>query len=239
MQDSANIALDDIVMKDQYSISMFQPDWHQGVIGILASRIKERHHRPVIAFADAGDGLIKGSGRSIPGLHLRDALDLLSKHQPHLILKFGGHAMAAGLTIRGDEFEMFKHGFEAVVRSLITEADLQSVLEVDGGLTFQDMTFQTAQLLESQVWGQGFAPPLFYDEFEVLSQRVLGEKHLKLTLKPVSNLPASSRSRAEVDAIYFNQTELPGDRIQAAYQLQTNSYNGAQKVQLNLRFVST
>ncbi|HSG93387.1 MAG TPA: single-stranded-DNA-specific exonuclease RecJ [Methylotenera sp.] len=239
MQDSANIALDDIEMKDQYSISMFQPDWHQGVIGILASRIKERHHRPVIAFADAGDGLIKGSGRSIPGLHLRDALDLLSKHQPHLIQKFGGHAMAAGLTIRGDDFELFKHGFEAVVRSLITEADLQSVLEVDGGLTFQDMTFQTAQLLESQVWGQGFAPPLFYDEFEVLSQRVLGEKHLKLTLKPVSNLPASSRSRVEVDAIYFNQTELPGDRIQAAYQLQTNSYNGAQKVQLNLRFVST
>lgn len=238
MQDSANIALDDIEMKDQYSISMFQPDWHQGVIGILASRIKERHHRPVIAFADAGDGLIKGSGRSIPGLHLRDALDLLSKHQPNLILKFGGHAMAAGLTIRGDDFELFKHGFEAVVRSLITEADLESVLEVDGGLTAQDMTFQTAQLLESQVWGQGFAPPLFYDEFEVLSQRVLSEKHLKLTLRPVSNLPASNRSGMEIDAIYFNQTDLPGDRIQAAYQLQTNSYNGAQKVQLNLRFVS-
>jgi single-stranded-DNA-specific exonuclease len=238
MQDSANIALDDITMKDQYSISMFQPDWHQGVIGILASRIKERHHRPVIAFADAGDGLIKGSGRSIPGLHLRDALDLLSKHQPHLILKFGGHAMAAGLTIRGDDFELFKHGFEAVVRSLITESDLESVLEVDGGLSSQDMTFQTAQLLESQVWGQGFAPPLFYDEFEVLSQRVLGEKHLKLMLKPVSGLPTSNRSTMAIDAIYFNQTDLPGDRIQAAYQLQTNSYNGAQKVQLNLRFVS-
>jgi single-stranded-DNA-specific exonuclease len=238
MQDSANIALDDITMKDQYSISMFQPDWHQGVIGILASRIKERHHRPVIAFADAGDGLIKGSGRSIPGLHLRDALDLLSKHQPHLILKFGGHAMAAGLTIRGDDFELFKHGFEAVVRSLITESDLESVLEVDGGLSSQDMTFQTAQLLESQVWGQGFAPPLFYDEFDVISQRVLSEKHLKLTLKPISNLITPNPSGIEIDAIYFNQTDLPGDRIQAAYQLQTNSYNGAQKVQLNLRFVS-
>lgn len=238
MQDSANIALDDIAMEDQYSISMFQPDWHQGVIGILASRIKERHHRPVIAFADAGDGLIKGSGRSISGLHLRDALDLLSKHQPNLILKFGGHAMAAGLTIRSDDFELFKHGFEAVVRSLITEADLESVLEVDGGLTSYDMTFQTAQLLESQVWGQGFAPPLFFDEFEVLTQRVLSEKHLKLTLKPVSNLSVSNRSAMEIDAIYFNQTDLPGDRIQAAYQLQTNSYNGAQKVQLNLRFVS-
>jgi len=238
MQDGANIALDDIKMENQYSISMFQPDWHQGVIGILASRIKERHHRPVIAFADAGDGLIKGSGRSIPGLHLRDALDLLSKHQPNLILKFGGHAMAAGLTIKSDDFELFKHGFEAVVRSLITEADLESVLEVDGGLTSQDMTFQTAQLLESQVWGQGFAPPVFFDEFEVLAQRVLAEKHLKLTLKPVSGLSASYRPGMEIDAIYFNRTDLPGNRIQAAYQLQTNSYNGAQKVQLNLRFVS-
>lgn len=238
MQDSASIALDDIEMENQFSISMFQPDWHQGVIGILASRIKERHHRPVIAFAEAGDGLIKGSGRSIPGLHLRDALDLLSKHQPHLILKFGGHAMAAGLTIRGNDFELFKHGFEAVVRSLITEADLESVLEVDGSLSNDDMTFQTAKLLESQVWGQGFAPPLFYDEFDVISQRVLSEKHLKLTLKPVSNLPTPNRSAMEIDAIYFNQTDLPGSRIQAAYQLQTNSYSGTQKVQLNLRYVS-
>jgi len=237
MQDSANISLDDVAMANQYSISMFQPDWHQGVIGILASRIKERHHRPVIAFADAGDGLIKGSGRSIPGLHLRDALDLLSKHQPSLILKFGGHAMAAGLTIRADDFELFKQGFEAVVRSLITEAELESVLEVDGSLTHEDMTFQTAQALENQVWGQGFAPPLFYDAFEVVSQRILAEKHLKLTLKPLSSAAASARAGL-IDAIYFNQTELPADRIQAAYQLQTNSYNGSQKVQLNLRFVS-
>jgi len=226
-----------VAMANQYSISMFQPDWHQGVIGILASRIKERHHRPVIAFADAGDGLIKGSGRSIPGLHLRDALDLLSKHQPSLILKFGGHAMAAGLTIRADDFELFKQGFEAVVRSLITEAELESVLEVDGSLTHEDMTFQTAQALENQVWGQGFAPPLFYDAFEVVSQRILAEKHLKLTLKPLSSAAASARAGL-IDAIYFNQTELPADRIQAAYQLQTNSYNGSQKVQLNLRFVS-
>ena len=158
--------------------------------------------------------------------------------QKKYIFHLTTQAMAAGLTIRGDDFELFKHGFEAVVRSLITEADLESVLEVDGGLTSQDMTFQTAQLLESQVWGQGFAPPLFYDEFEVISQRVLGEKHLKLTLKPVSELSASRGSRVEIDAIYFNQTDLPGDRIQAAYQLQTNSYNGAHKVQLNLRFVS-
>ena len=121
MQEGAQLSLDDIAVESQFSISIYQDDWHQGVIGILASRIKERHHRPVIAFANAGDGLLKGSGRSIAGLHLRDALDLLAKHQPDLILKFGGHAMAAGLTIKLVDFERFNHSFEAVVKSLITE----------------------------------------------------------------------------------------------------------------------
>ncbi|PKO52503.1 MAG: single-stranded-DNA-specific exonuclease RecJ [Betaproteobacteria bacterium HGW-Betaproteobacteria-20] len=233
MQDAANISLDDMDVSNQFAISMYQADWHQGVIGILASRIKERFHRPVIAFADAkdaieGQGLLKGSGRSIAGLHLRDALDLLSKHQPDLILKFGGHAMAAGLTIKQVDFELFKHSFEIVVKSLITEADLESVLEVDGSLNSDDMTFASAQTLENQVWGQGFAPPLFYDKFEVINQRVLGEKHLKLSLKKDSMV---------LDAIYFNHSDLLASPIQAAYQLQTNSYNGTQKVQLNLRYV--
>ncbi len=228
MQDSANISLDDLDVANQFAISLYQADWHQGVIGILASRIKERYHRPVIAFADAGGGMLKGSGRSIAGLHLRDALDLLSKHQPDLIVKFGGHAMAAGLSIKQVDFERFNLSFEVVVKSLITEADLESVLEVDGSLSSEDMTFQTAQTLENQVWGQGFAPPLFYDEFEVLNQRVLGEKHLKLTLK---------KSSVVIDAIYFNQPEFLDSRIQVAYQLQTNSYNGLEKVQLNIRYV--
>lgn len=234
MQDSANISLEEIQIAHQYSISLHQPDWHQGVIGILASRIKERYHRPVVAFADAGDGLLKGSGRSIAGLHLRDALDLLSKHQPDLIIKFGGHAMAAGLTIKLEDFNLFKLSFEIVVKSLITEADLESVLEVDGNLNANEMTFQVAQILENQVWGQGFAPPLFYDEFEVVNQRILGEKHLKLSLKPIA-----SQAPLVIDAIYFNQTDLLDSRIQAAYQLQTNSYNGTQKVQLNLRHVAS
>jgi len=211
---------------------MYQADWHQGVIGILASRIKERYHRPVIVFADAGDGLLKGSGRSIAGLHLRDALDLLSKHQPDLILEFGGHAMAAGLTIKQLDFELFNQSFEAVVKSLITETDLESVLEVDGSLNPSDMTFATAQMLESQVWGQGFAPPLFYDEFEVINQRILGEKHLKLTLKTIDK-------PLVIDAIYFNHSALLASTIQAAYQLQTNSYNGVQKVQLNLQYIES
>jgi len=229
MQEGAQLTLDDVAVENQFSISIYQDDWHQGVIGILASRIKERHHRPVIAFADAGEGLLKGSGRSIAGLHLRDALDLLAKHQPDLILKFGGHAMAAGLTIKLADFERFKHGFEAVVRSLINEADLASVLEVDGNLSPDVMTFETAQALENQVWGQGFAPPLFFDTFEVLSQRVLSEKHLKLTLK---------KDGATIDAIYFNHADMFEGPIFAAYQLQTNRYNGAQKVQLNLKFAT-
>lgn len=232
MQESANISLDDISIADQYSISIYEPDWHQGVIGILASRIKERHHRPVIAFADGGSGLLKGSGRSIAGLHLRDALDLLSKHQPDLLLKFGGHAMAAGLTIKSEDFDLFKVSFEAVVRSLLTEADLEAVLEVDGSLSPDEMTYTIAQALENQVWGQGFPPPLFFDDFEVVNQRILAEKHLKLTLKA-----RSSHSSALIDAIYFNQSEFLDDQIQAAYQLQTNSYNGAQKIQLNIRYV--
>jgi single-stranded-DNA-specific exonuclease len=250
MHDSANIALDDAQLAHQYSISLYQPDWHQGVIGILASRVKERYHRPVIAFADAqdvhdGQALLKGSGRSIAGLHLRDALDLLSKHQPDLILKFGGHAMAAGLTIRTEDFDLFKLGFETVAKQLLTEADLSAVQEVDGSLSAEDMTFEIAEMLEQQVWGQGFAPPLFYDRFEVQNQRILGEKHLKLLLKPIRNSVGSgpvyrpeSSSEFSIEAIYFNQTALLGARIHAAYQLQTNSYNGMQKVQLNIKHVS-
>ncbi len=228
MQDGANISLDEMDVASRYSISIYQPEWHQGVIGILASRIKERHHRPVIAFADAGDGLVKGSGRSINGLHLRDALDLLSKRQPDLIIKFGGHAMAAGLTIRQADFERFNHSFETVVKSLITETDLEAVLEVDGSLDHGELTFPIAQMIENQVWGQGFAPPVFYDEFEVLDQRLVGEKHLKLSLK---------KATAVIDAIFFNRVDFLASPIQAAYQLQTNSYNGSQKVQLNLRYV--
>jgi single-stranded-DNA-specific exonuclease len=209
-----------------YTISVFQPDWHQGVIGILASRIKEQFHRPVIAFAEAGDGMLKGSGRSIPGLHLRDALDLVTKNWPHLIVKFGGHAMAAGLTIRQTEFEAFKNAFETVVKTLITADDLQECIETDGALNQRDMTLETARLLERQVWGQGFAPPLFYDAFEVVQQRVLGEKHLKLTLQ---------KNQQRFEAIYFNQPDFLPEQIQAVYQLQINQFNGLQTLQLQIR----
>lgn len=209
----------------QYTISVFQPDWHQGVIGILASRIKERFHRPVIAFADAGDGLIKGSGRSIAGLHLRDALDLVTKQQPDLIVKFGGHAMAAGLSIRATDFVRFQHTFEQVVQSLINVETLQEVLETDGGLEVHEMTMQTAELLTQQVWGQGFPQPVFYDRFQVVQQKVLGEKHLKLRLQ---------KHNQQFEAIYFRHAELLPEQIEIAYALQVNEFNGNRNLQLQV-----
>lgn len=209
----------------QYTISVFQPDWHQGVIGILASRIKERFHRPVIAFADAGDGLIKGSGRSIAGLHLRDALDLVTKQQPDLIVKFGGHAMAAGLSIRATDFVRFQHTFEQVVQSLINAETLQEVLETDGGLEVHEMTMQTAELLTQQVWGQGFPQPVFYDRFQVVQQKVLGEKHLKLRLQ---------KHNQQFEAIYFRHAELLPEQIEIAYALQVNEFNGNRNLQLQV-----
>lgn len=227
MTDAAQIALDDLQVENQYSISMYQAEWHQGVIGILASRIKEKYYRPVIAFANAGDGvLLKGSGRSISSLHLRDALDLLSKRMPDLILKFGGHAMAAGLTIKVSDFERFQQGFEAVVACLLTPSDLQAVMQVDGALEHGEMTLEAASTLEAQVWGQGFAPPTFCDEFTVINQRVVGEKHLKLRLRKDQTL---------FDAIYFGTTAFLPDITQVVYQLQTNQYNGVQSLQLLVR----
>jgi single-stranded-DNA-specific exonuclease len=209
----------------QYTISVFQPDWHQGVIGILASRIKERFHRPVIAFADAGDGLIKGSGRSIAGLHLRDALDLVTKLQPDLIIKFGGHAMAAGLSIREQDFARFQQTFEQVVQQLINAETLQQVLETDGALQVHEMTLENAEVLGHQVWGQGFPPPLFYDDFEVVQQRILGEKHLKLRLQ---------KHGAQFEAIYFQHAILLPDKVTLAYALQINEFNGARNLQLQV-----
>lgn len=226
MQAGAGIALDEIDVEAKYSLSLFDEDWHQGVIGILASRIKEKYHRPVIAFADAGDGLLKGSGRSIVGLHLRDALDLITKHQPDIILTFGGHAMAAGLSIKKVDFERFQQSFEVVVKSLITESDLESVIEVDGALSEHELNFETAQGLERQVWGQGFLPPLFCDQFEVVKTRVLADKHLKLTL---------NKNGQTIDAIYFGQTQIPEDHNTFVYQLQTNYFRNQALVQLTIR----
>ncbi len=225
MQDSALASLQQVEVAERYSLALFQDDWHQGVIGILASRLKERYHRPVIAFAASGEEL-KGSGRSINGLHLRDALDLVSKRHPTLIRKFGGHAAAAGLTIAAVDFAAFVAAFEQVCQELLNPADLQARIDSDGALDNFSLDF--AEQLAQQVWGQGFPEPLFDDDFRVLQQRVVGEKHLKLRLQ---------RAGVVLDGILFGDPSPLPEQIHAAYSLSINDYNGQRSVQLLIRHV--
>ncbi|HQR50521.1 MAG TPA: single-stranded-DNA-specific exonuclease RecJ [Methylophilaceae bacterium] len=227
MHESALAALEDFDPGERYSLSLYQDDWHQGVIGILASRLKERFHRPTIVFAPAGEGMLKGSGRSITGLHLRDALDLVSKRHPGLLLRFGGHAMAAGLTIAGHDLERFTEALESVVRDLLTPADLECVIETDGAIDAADFGLELAEVLEHQVWGQGFAAPEFDDRFTVTEQRIVGERHLKLKLE---------KSGRPVNAILFNCSDLLPAKIRAVYRPQVNDYNGNRSLQLVVRY---
>ncbi len=232
MQEAAMAALEHINPTDSCSLAMFDETWHQGVIGILASRLKDKFHRPVIAFARAQSGELKGSGRSIPGLHLRDALDLLSKRHPHLLQKFGGHAMAAGVSIREQHFAEFQAAFETIAQSLLSPADLTRTIETDGALDATEFSLDIARSLEQQVWGQGFPQPLFEGEFTVKSQRVVGEKHLKLTLSSSSGQTLRQSSGQAFDAIRFFSADPMPERIRAAYKLALNEYNGKTMLQL-------
>ena len=209
-------------------IALFDPEWHEGVVGILASRIKDKLHRPVFAFAPGEGGIIKGSGRSIPGLHLRDALDLVAKRQPGLLVRFGGHAMAAGATLREGDFERFSQTFAAVAKELLDPADLTRTLETDGNLEGGYLSLEAARLLENEIWGQGFPAPLFVDEFDVEQQRVLKEKHLKLRLR---------KGNSRIDAIQFNFSTQPGGRTRAAYRLAINEYMGVESPQLMVEYL--
>ncbi|MDZ4202820.1 MAG: single-stranded-DNA-specific exonuclease RecJ [Gallionella sp.] len=226
MQDSALATLENIDPQEGYTLSLFDEGWHQGVIGILASRLKDKFHRPTIAFARANDGEIKGSGRSIPGLHLRDALDLVSKRHPALIRKFGGHAAAAGLSIAETDLEKFVAAFEQVARELLGEEDLARRIETDGALDSGEMNLELAQLLDAQVWGQGFPAPQFNDDFIVQSQRPVGGKHLKLRLQ---------KNGLTIEAILFGHNEHLPDIIHAVYSLSINEYNGTRTLQLIIR----
>jgi len=208
------------------SLVLFDETWHQGVIGILASRLKDKFHRPVIAFARANNGELKGSGRSIAGLHLRDALDLVSKRHPALIQKFGGHAAAAGLSIAEAYFKNFVAAFEQVSGELLTADDLAQRIETDGALEPAEMNLEVARLLDAQVWGQGFPAPQFNDNFAVQNQRVVGEKHLKLRLSSQGKL---------IEAILFGHNEPLPEQIHAVYSLSVNEYNGTQSLQLIIR----
>ena len=223
MQDAALLHLDAFEPAERSTICVFDDTWHQGVIGIVASRLKEKFYRPTITFAPGADGWIKGSGRSIPGFHLRDALDLVYKKAPSLIDKFGGHAMAAGLTLRADAFDAFAEAFEEVGRAWLSKQQLERVIETDGPLEEAYYTTAFIELMAGQVWGQGFAPPVFCDDFRVVSQRILKERHLKLLLE---------KNGARYDAIWFGHTDALGDRARVAFRLDANEYNGVTKVQL-------
>jgi single-stranded-DNA-specific exonuclease len=209
------------------AVTLFDESFHEGVVGIVAGRVKDRLHRPTFVFARGADGRLKGSGRSIPGFHLRDALDLVAKRHPGLLLRFGGHAMAAGCTLAdeaaGGGVALFEQALHQVAAEWLDKATLTRTLRTDGPLAVEWFNPQTVGLLDAQVWGQGFEPPMFCDEVQVLQQRLVGEKHLKLRLRHAGH---------ERDAIWFSHTEpLPGT-VRLAYRINVDEWNGKQRVQM-------
>ncbi|MFZ3202628.1 MAG: single-stranded-DNA-specific exonuclease RecJ [Pseudomonas sp.] len=232
MQREALAQLKDLPLEDMpFGLCLFEADWHQGVIGILASRMKERYHRPTIAFADAGDGVLKGSARSVPGFHIRDALDAVAARHPQLISKFGGHAMAAGLSLPAANFGAFAAAFDAEVRRQLDEDDLTGRLLSDGALSVEEFHLPLAkELRNAGPWGQHFPEPLFHGLFQVVQQRLVGDKHLKLVLK-------TECGGQTLDGIAFNidREVWPNPTVrwvELAYKLDVNEYRGRESVQL-------
>ena len=217
------------------AISLFAPNWHEGVIGIVAGRIKDREHRPTFVFAPAEDGTLRGSGRSIAGFHLRDALDLVSKREPGLLLRFGGHAMAAGCSLVDDGFERFRAAFAQVAAEWLAPAQLQRRIEVDGPLPVQWLLPEMASLLAAQVWGQGFAAPLFSARVQVRQQRLLGERHLKAKVRLLDSEGAPGD--AQFDLVAWGRTDFLPDEARIAYRLESNTWQGITQVQLVLEAV--
>ena len=240
MQKEAMMELDKLTLDSERlpsALCLFRPDWHQGVVGLVASRLKEKHHRPVVAFARADDGSLKGSSRSIPGLHIRDAMDAVATQNPGLISKFGGHAMAAGLTLEEKNLTWFVEAFQAHVEKVLNPEDLNAKIITDGNLISDQISMYTAEnLREAGPWGQQFPEPCFEDTFLINQQRVVGENHLKLVLSHPS-APKSS-----IDAIYFNMDveQWPNNEIQQArcvYRLDINEFRGRQKLQLLVQYM--
>jgi len=228
MLDEASAALDGLKESPGATMTLYQPGWHQGVVGLIASRVRERIHRPVVCFAKANSNELRGSGRSIPGFHLRDALDLVAKRAPGLILRFGGHAQAAGLTIREQDLERFQDLFEQTAAGLLPEAARARIVETDGELETAYHSLDVAQLLEAQIWGQGFPPPLFCGSFSVEDQRVVGERHLKLRL---------TKDGQRMEAMRFNSLDPLPRRVRAAYRLGVNEFNGLKRPQITFENV--
>lgn len=226
MRERADELLGRLTLSDApCALALFDEDFHEGVVGILAGRVKEALHRPTFVFARGADGRLKGSGRSVPGVHLRDALDLVAKREPDLLAKFGGHAMAAGCTlVEGAEVDRFRTALQAAVRELAGEAPLTRQLRHDGAL--EGSAFSCAQVaeLEAQVWGQGFEAPLFLDRFAVMEQRLVGSGHLKLRLRHGSG--------AVLDGIWFRRDQPVAEEARLAYRLSVDRFNGRERVQV-------
>ncbi len=225
MREDAELLLASLDAGNRASLTLYDPGWHQGVIGILAGRVKEKLHRPTFAFARGNSGELKASGRSIPGLHLRDALDLVAKRHPGMLLRFGGHAAAAGLTLKEDRLAEFEAAFETVCGELLSPAELSRTLETDGPLESGYFSLEAVRLMQQEVWGQAFPAPVFADSFKVLSQRILKDKHLKLKLQ---------KGGQRFDAIQFNFADSAPEQIRAAFRVDINEWNGTQTVQLML-----
>lgn len=221
-----------------YGITLYQPDWHQGVLGIVSSRIKDQYHRPVIAFTQDGEGILKGSARSIEGLHMRDVLERIHSQHPNIILKFGGHAMAAGLSIREEYFADFQHLFNQTIADWLDEEHLQGIIWTDGELNSNEFNLETAELIKSVgTWGQGFPEPCFDGEFKILDQRAIGQNknHLKMLLEP-------KQGGVLLDAIAFNiNTRLYPDlsikQARLAYKLDINEFRGNRSLQLLVDYI--
>jgi single-stranded-DNA-specific exonuclease len=223
MREQALAAVEITAASMNASLCVVDASWHQGVVGLVASRLKDKFWCPTLAFAPAGDGELRGSGRSVPDVHLRDVIDLVSKRHPQLIRKFGGHAMAAGLTLHESDFAVFAPAFDAAVRELTGRSHFEPVLETDGSLESGYANADVAGLLERQVWGSGFPVPVFVDTFIVRSQRLVGEKHLKLALE---------RGHQRFDAIWFGHADSLPPSVEIAYRLGLNNWNGMVSVQL-------
>jgi single-stranded-DNA-specific exonuclease len=223
MHEQALADIDDANVADRYTLCVYRPDWHQGVVGIVASRLKDRFNRPTVAFARASNGELRGSGRAIPGFHLRDALDLVAKRAPGTIARFGGHAFAAGLSMPEAALPRFTGEFERVAREWIEPSALRQTLETDGELNAEELTLGFAQDIAAHVWGQGFAAPVFDGEFKVVEQRHVGDRHIRLALM------ASGR---RVDAIVFNESGPLPAKIRAAYRPEVSEYQGLASLQL-------
>lgn len=214
-----------------FGLAMYHPEWHQGVVGILASRLKERFNRPVIAFAPAGDGILKGSGRSIAGLHMRDALERLDTLNPGLMMKFGGHAMAAGLSLEESKFDEFRDKFAELVGEWLDPSHLEGVVWSDGELSAHELTIDTAEMLrDGGPWGQAFPEPTFDGTFRILQQKLLKERHLKLMIEPVGGGPLLDGIAFNIDPTFWPDSSIR--EVQLAYRLDINEFRGNRSVQL-------